>query len=312
MESSTGFEPQPAQEDISKQPPLYSTIMDDYPNVAVNYNQQDQIESMTDPEPEVQPTVPPPSYTIAKEEDALAGIQNLEGVIFELDQNEVRLQNQNKVIYLCSRDPQSGGGGFFTFMLRIYKHGANDSASPKVARSREIYKVVNEKGWISHRLPTFYSFPAESRAVHCYRPSFSIANYDIKVKWWQSIPVPGKGHHSTWTIQIHTSYRKKDDSLVLIVRKRMGHHTPAEYQWTYPNGKVIGLETDASIPLLKPKLELKTNPEDRRLVHALVLGWVTRIWHDANQDYTKQKAHDINSTLSCKFTDPFDILIYTE
>jgi hypothetical protein len=308
MENSNNFEVHVGRGSSSKQLLDYSTVEEIHHDWTMSTEQPTQSESNPDPElqSEDQSSPPPPSYSIAKEQDALFRIANLEGLVFELDEEIVKIQSQDDVVYLCSHNPRLTRGEFFTFMLRVYKHRANDPRGPKVAISKEIYSVKDAMAGFSFKakLPAYYSFPAESRSVYCYRPSFSMVNRDKKLRWWHHFPGAMNQHNSSWKIVIHTNHKRQDDSVVLLVRRRTGHHTPAQFQWIDADGKVIALETEASTSLHKPMLELKTNPEDRRLVHALVLGWVTRIWHDANQDYVKRKAREINSTLSRKFIGP--------
>jgi len=47
-------------------------------------------------------------------------------------------------------------------------------------------------------------------------------------------------------------------------------------------------------------LKLKSDFEDRRLLHALVLAWVTIVWHDAKAEYAEDKAREIGKTMSWK------------
>jgi hypothetical protein len=64
--------------------------------------------------------------------------------------------------------------------------------------------------------------------------------------------------------------------------------------------RLLALETISSTSLHKPTLELKSLVQDRRLIHVLVLAWVTIIWHDAKEEYVKDKAKEIAKTLTCK------------
>jgi hypothetical protein len=246
---------------------------------------------------------PPPSYSIAKEEDALAHIKNLHGLTLVLAEDKVKLQDQDDEIYSLSQDPRSGTGETLAFMLRVYKNRKSDHTVSRVANSKELYNVeVPYKWWnpkIRAFLPPMYSFSAETRTFYCYRPGCDLVKGNMKwLRWIPLIPFPIQNHLGVWRLIINTKIDRKSHTFQLL-RRPKGHHS-LEYEWTDANNKVVALEVVAGTTLHNPKLEIKADLEDRRLLHALVLAWVTIVWRDAKEEHLQDKAQEIAKTMSCK------------
>jgi hypothetical protein len=302
MENRTNYEGQIEAPTQLEQPPTYSIANDEsYQNLEHDNEGNDQIEPELNPNDPESP--PPPSYSIAKEEDALARFHSLEGLVFVLKEDKIKLYDQDEIVYLLSHDPRSGTGELFSFNLRVYKYPGNDISRPKVAREKELYRMKDALTWFKFggSLPPWYTFTAESRSFYCYRPEFSmICGNTMVMRWSDLLPWASKDIHSPWRVHIHTNFRKKNDEALVIVRKRKSHKTDREYEWILDGScEVLALETDDC--LSGPTIELKTNPKERRLIHALILAWITRIWFDANKEYVERKAQEINKTLTCKF-----------
>jgi hypothetical protein len=246
---------------------------------------------------------PPPSYSIAREEDALAHIQNIRALTLVLVENKVKVQGEDDGIYSLNQDPRSGTGDSLAFMLRVYKNGKSDRTGSRVASAKELYTVEDSYKWWNPRLraflPPMYFLSAETRSFYCYRPGCDLVKGNTKwLRWTPLIPFPIQNHLGVWRLIINTR-TDKSPSAIQLLRKPRNHHA-LEYEWTDANDKVVALEIVASTTLHHPKLEIKTELEDRRQLHALVLAWVTIIWRDAKEQNLKDKAEDIAKTLTCK------------
>ena len=245
----------------------------------------------------------PPPYAITKEEDALAQLRNLRGLTLVLAENNVKLQHQDDEIYSLSQNPRSLNGESFTFFFRVYRNRKSDRNDARVAGSKELYTVKHPYNWWNPKLRAFlcpmYSFSGEARSYYCYNPGFSLVKGNMKLlRWTPLIPFPVQNHLGPWRLVISTKASEKDLTFQLI-RKRKVHSSPPEYEWSDVKTGVVALETTASTSLHMPTLKLKSDFEDRRLLHALVLAWVTIVWHDAKAEYAKDKAREIGKTMSC-------------
>jgi hypothetical protein len=148
-------------------------------------------------------------------------------------------------------------------------------------------------------LPPMYSFSVETRSFYCYRPGCELVKGNTKwLRWTPLIPFPIQNHLGVWRLIINNKIDQAPYTFQLLRKPK--HHHLQEYEWTDEKDMVVALEIAAATSLHNPKLEIKTDLEDRRLLHALVLAWVTIIWHDTKEQQLKDKAEDIAKTLSCK------------
>ncbi|KAF2670970.1 hypothetical protein BT63DRAFT_423235 [Microthyrium microscopicum] len=252
---------------------------------------------------------PPPSYSIARETNALTDIQNITGTTLILAGSNVKLQHKNEVIYSLNHDPRSSAADSLTFSLQVYKHKFNER-NPKITSPKELYSVeVPGKWWnprIQALLPPIYTFSPETRSFYCYRPGCQLIKGNVKwLKWVTLIPFHAQNYLGDWRLIINMKGDGKAP-VFQIFRKRKGHGS-LEYEWKDCEGKVLALEVVAGTSLHEPKLEIK-DLGDRRLLHALVLAWVTVVWWDAKEVHLKSRAREISRTLSVR--QKFDLKIH--
>jgi hypothetical protein len=245
----------------------------------------------------------PPSYSIAKVEDALSQISDLNNITLVLDENKVKLQDQNDDIYCLSENPRLSKAETFTFAVQTYTVRENNPTGPKSRRQKELYTVKEAYNWINPAqkafFPPMYTFTADARSFFCFTSGCELVKGNAN--WLIVSPlIPFssiKNHLGSWRLRVNIKGDGKQQSLMLF--RRRDRHDQSKHLWMDAN-RILALETTASTSLHKPTLELKSSDYDRRIIHVLVLAWVTIIWHDAKEEYVKDKANEIAKTLTCK------------
>ena len=190
-----------------------------------------------------------------------------------LAENNVKVQHQDDEIYSLSQNPRSFKGESFSFFFRLYRNRQSDPNGARVAGSKELYTVKNPYNWWNPKLRAFlcpiYSFSGEARSYYCYNLGFSLVKGKLNwLRWTPLIPF-AQNHLGPWRLVISTKTSEKDLAFQLI-RKRKVHSSPPEYEWSDVKAGVVALETTASTSLHMPTLKLKSDFNDRRLLHALV------------------------------------------
>jgi hypothetical protein len=248
----------------------------------------------------------PPTYSIAKEQDALSRYSNFTGLELELDGDTIKVKGTDDIIYSLSLSPETGTGDSFSFSLKVFRHQDGNPTNPLI-RSKKIY-TAKEAGvcFKMARVPTEYQFDAESRSFYCFTPAFSMRDEDAgllrPIRFGDFMLWPGPKDRGEWRIVINPEPKNyKSLRRIYIVRNRKGQGAPAEFEYRMEGSKkVLAVDWEASTPYHKPVLQWKGEIDDRRFLHAVTLAWVTAIWHKARQEILKEKAKELERTLTCK------------
>jgi hypothetical protein len=151
----------------------------------------------------------PPSYSVAKVKDARSQISDLSNVTFILDEENVKLQEQNNdEIYCLSQNPRLSKAETLAFNVRTDKTQGNDPTRPEHKRRKEIYTVKETSNWLNpaHRafLPPMYTFTAEARSSFCFSSGFELVKGNTN--WLRVTPlIPFqsiKNHLGSWRLRV--------------------------------------------------------------------------------------------------------------
>ena len=243
---------------------------------------------------------PPPSYAIAREVDALASIQKLQNLIFVLDRDKIKVQNEDTDIYFLNLSPSDGKEKPLSFGLRTYQNKQTDPMGRKIVRSKEIYSVNQ---WTTRMSAPQYTISSEARSFYAYRPGCSVSKGDLNMLPFTMLlhNFGLRKYSGSWRLRCDNNKLEPESGILEVARREIGGKKCLEYEWV-SSGEILALETVAATELDKPTFQIKYELQDRRLVHAMVLAWAVIIWHYAIEQRKKQKAAEISESLTCKST----------
>lgn len=253
---------------------------------------------------QTQPEAMLQSQPVAPELDAIASIQNLQGVTFVLDRDKVMIQNTETVGYALSSPPQEGNGEGLTFRLCVAHADRIHHAHGILTRFSDIYSVQSAKASENLEvLPSSYTISSEASSLYTYQHGGEI-NFDTR-GLLEKVGL----RRATKPLRLKfrdISAEGKSESVEVERRRIRG--VSGMFEWI-SSGEILATESAPDVAERPPSFEIRTARRDYRLIHAIVLAWTIIVWHCAKlrrflDRRFLEDPSDFAKKLTCKFAQP--------